>query len=138
MNIVSARQGGDKKTLIARIRDSFLDLDLSAKKMLKLSGVDFIEREDEILIIGDAALETANVFGQEARRPLSQGLISAGEIDAIEVLGILIKHVLGEPSEEDEVCYFSVPAASVDDPLVMLYIIKGYLSLSFLSVATMP
>ena len=115
MNIVSARQGDDKKTLIARIRDSFLDLDLSAKKMLKLSGVDFIEREDEILIIGDAALETANVFGQEARRPLSQGLISAGEIDAIEVLGILIKHVLGEPSDKDEVCYFSVPAAPVDD-----------------------
>jgi hypothetical protein len=83
--------------------------------MLKLSGVDFIERENEILIIGDAALETANVFGQEARRPLSQGLISAGEIDAIEVLGILIKHVLGEPSEENEVCYFSVPAAPVDD-----------------------
>lgn len=115
MNIVSARQGEGKKTLISRIRDSFLDLDLSAKKMLKLSGVDFIEREDEILIIGDAALETANVFGQEARRPLSQGLISAGEIDAIEVLGILIRHVLGEPSEENEVCYFSVPAAPVDD-----------------------
>ena len=115
MNIVSARQGESKKTLISRIRDAFLDLDLSAKKMLKLSGVDFIERENEILIIGDAALETANVFGQEARRPLSQGLISAGEIDAIEVLGILIKHVLGEPSEENEVCYFSVPAAPVDD-----------------------
>lgn len=115
MNIVSARQGEDKKTRISRIRDAFLDLDLSAKKMLKLSGVDFIEREEEILIIGDAALETANVFGQEARRPLSQGLISAGEIDAIEVLGILIKHVLGEPSEKDEVCYFSVPAAPVDD-----------------------
>jgi hypothetical protein len=115
MNIVSARQGDSKKTLISRIRDAFLDLDLSAKKMLKLSGVDFIEREDEILIIGDAALETANVFGQEARRPLSQGLISAGEIDAIEVLGILIKHVLGEPAEENEVCYFSIPAAPVDD-----------------------
>lgn len=114
MNIVAARQG-DKGIDIRRIRDAFLDLDLSAKKMLKLSGVEFIERENEILLIGDAALETANVFGQEARRPLSQGLISAGEIDAIEVLGILVRHVLGEPSEENEVCYFSIPAAPVDD-----------------------
>lgn len=114
MNIVSARQG-DKGIDIRRIRDAFLDLDLSAKKMLKLSGIDFIERENEILLIGDAALETANVFGQEARRPLSQGLISAGEIDAIEVLGILVRHVLGEPSCKDEVCYFSIPAAPVDD-----------------------
>jgi len=114
MNIVSARQG-EKGIDIRRIRDAFLDLDLSAKKMLKLSGVDFIERENEILLIGDAALETANVFGQEARRPLSQGLISAGEIDAIEVLGILVRHVLGEPSEKNEICYFSIPAAPVDD-----------------------
>ena len=114
MNIVAAR-AGEKGIDIRRIRDAFLDLDLDAKKMLKLSGVDFIERENEILLIGDAALETANVFGQEARRPLSQGLISAGEIDAIEVLGILVRHVLGEPTEENEVCYFSIPAAPVDD-----------------------
>ena len=114
MNIVSARKGS-KGVDIRRIRDAFLDLDLSAKKMLKLSGVDFIERENEILLVGDVALETANVFGKEARRPLSQGLISAGEIDAIEVLGILVRHVLGDPKFENEVCYFSVPAAPVDD-----------------------
>ena len=61
MNIVSARKGS-KGVDLRRIRDAFLDLDLSAKKMLKLSGVDFIERENEILLIGDAALDTANVL----------------------------------------------------------------------------
>jgi hypothetical protein len=93
-----------------------LDLDLGAKKMLKLSGVNFINREDGIIVVGDAALEMANVFGREARRPLSAGLVSAGEIDALEVLGAMIKNLLGAPKKEGEVCFFSVPAAPVDDP----------------------
>ena len=115
MNLVSARrtvQGVETR----RMRDAFLDLPASAKRMLKLSGVSFIERDDEILIVGDAAIETANIFGREARRPLSQGIVAAGELDALEVLGLLIKSVLGDPKTEKEVCYFSVPAAPVDAP----------------------
>ena len=115
MNIVSARRTDKDKVETSRVRDAFLDLDLGAKKMLKLSGVNFINREDGIIVVGDAALEMANVFGREARRPLSAGLVSAGEIDALEVLGAMIKNLLGAPKKEGEVCYFSVPAAPVDD-----------------------
>lgn len=115
MNLVSARRTG-RGVETRRMRDAFLDLDGEAKKMLKLSGVNYVERDDELIVVGDAALEMANVFGREARRPLSAGLISAGEMDALDVLGILVQNVLGEPKEEDEVCYFSVPAAPVDDP----------------------
>ncbi len=113
MNVVSARRGA-KGIESRRVRDAFLDLDPSAKRMLKLSGVDFFERNGELLIVGDKALEIANVFGKEARRPLSQGLLAAGEIDALEVLGLLVKQVLGEPAEAGEACYYSVPAAPVD------------------------
>jgi hypothetical protein len=96
------------------MRDAFLDLPPNAKKMLKLANTSFVEREDEILILGDAALETANIFGREARRPLSAGLISPSEIDSLEVLGLLVKNVLGDPQVENEACYFSVPAAPID------------------------
>jgi len=120
MNLVAARRTTEGVET-TRMRDVFLDLDPDAKKMLKLSKVNFIEREDAIIIVGDAALDTANVFGREARRPLSQGLISAGELEALDVLGILVKNVLGEPREEDEVCYFSVPAAPVDADRDVVY-----------------
>ena len=93
--------------------------------MLKLSNTSFIERDDEILILGDAALETANIFGREARRPLSDGLVSPSETDSLEVLGFLVSHVLGEPAEKDEVCYFSVPAAPVDQPVKDIIYHKG-------------
>ncbi len=121
MNIVSAKRVG-AEVQTNRVRDAFLDLESGAKRMLKLSGVNYIDRGDEgIIVIGDAAMEMANVFGREARRPLSQGLISAGEMDALDVLGVIIKSVLGTPSEPGEVCYFSVPAAPVDESRDVVY-----------------
>lgn len=115
MNIVAARKV-DSSVETKRIRDAFLDLEAEAKKMLNMSGVSYIEYEDKILILGDPAIETANLFKREARRPLSQGLISASEIDALEVLSILIENVVGEPQEDNEVCYYSIPAAPLDMP----------------------
>jgi hypothetical protein len=121
MNIVSARMSGDQVTT-ARMRDAFIDLEAGAKKMLKLSGVDFIDNGDDgIVVIGDAALEMATVFGRELRRPLSRGLIAAGEIDALKVLGVMIKGVLGPPKEPNEICYFCVPATPVDEARDVVY-----------------
>jgi len=119
MNFVSARRT-DEGVVTRRMRDAFLDLPLDSKKMLKLGGVNYVtmgEGDDKALVVvGDAAMEYANLLSKPVRRPLQAGLIAAGEIDAIEVLGVLIKHVLGEPVVEGEYCYFSVPAAPVDDP----------------------
>lgn len=115
MNLVSARRGGAGVTT-KRMRDAFLDLPVTSKKMLKLADTSFVERGDEVLVLGDAALEMANVFGKEPRRPLSGGLISPSETDALAVLKLLIQHVLGDPAEPNEVCYFSVPANPTDQP----------------------
>ena len=115
MNLVAARQQGGA-TNYSRIRDAFLDVPLTARNMLKLSSVDFVEREDELLILGDKAMEMASVFGREARRPLQAGLVSPSELDSIEVLGFLLQHIVKEPVEQGEYCYFSVPAAPVDQP----------------------
>jgi hypothetical protein len=115
MNIVSARRaatGIETK----RMRDAFIVLPKQKTKMLKLADTPFAERDDDVLILGDAAMEMANVFGENPRRPLAGGLISAGESDALGVLKLLIQNVLGSPTEENEVCYFSVPAPPLDQP----------------------
>jgi len=115
MNLVSARRTTSGVS-IRRMRDVFLDLPKEAKKMLKLSGAEFIERveEDDIIVVGDAAMEIAAVYNKEVRRPLSSGLVSAGELEAVSILGVLIKNVLGEPVIPGEACYFSVPADPID------------------------
>lgn len=113
MNLVAARRVKDGVET-HRMRDCFLDLPAESKKMLKLTKTSYVERDDEVLILGDAALEMASVFGREARRPLSGGLISATETDSFTVLGLLVKNVLGTPRVEKEHCYFSIPAAPID------------------------
>jgi len=119
MNFVAARmrvKSGKKEVITRRMRDAFLDFPLEAKKRLRLSNVNYVEVDDELVVVGDAAIDYANLFGKEARRPLQAGLISPREIDAIRILGVLVKHVLKEPQEKDEYCYFSTPAMPVDDP----------------------
>lgn len=127
MGIISARRTPTNGIETRRMRNAFLDLDPSARKMLKLSGANFIERPDELLIVGDEALAVANVFGKEARRPLQAGLLAAGEIDALEVLALMIKSVLGPPTVKNEVCYFCVPAAPVNAPGTDVIYHKGVL-----------
>jgi hypothetical protein len=115
MNIVSARRT-EQGVVTNRIRDSFITVPKEHKKMLRLGNVHFKEMGDDIVIVGDAAYDMANVFGKEVRRPLSAGLIASGEMDAMTVLGFLVQQVLKDPKVPNEVCYFSVPAAPVDDP----------------------
>lgn len=116
MNIVSARRGEDGQVRTKLIRDAFLDLEHEAKRSLKMSNVDYVEKDGALIVIGDSALTMANLFKREARRPLSRGVISAGEIDAQEILSLLTHHVLEDPVEPGEHCFFSVPAVPLDDP----------------------
>lgn len=120
MNIVAARRTSEG-VVTNRIRDAFLDLPAEHRKMLKLSGVNYVQTEEGLVIVGDAAYDMANMFSREVRRPLQSGLISAGEVDALEILGILVKHVLGNPHHDNEICYFSLPAAPVDDDRDVVY-----------------
>lgn len=115
MNLVSARKVG-QSIETKRVRDAFLDVDAARKNMLNLRGTSYVEYEDQLLILGDTALELAQLLKKEVRRPLSKGLISSSEIDALEVLSILIEQVVGEPLFDGEVCYYSVPAVPIDNP----------------------
>ena len=115
MNLVAARHDdtGDK-VITTRIRDAFLDLPLDNKRMLKLSNTSYAEMDGKLLVIGDEALATANLFNREARRPIAGGILAAGELDAQKVIALMIGHVLGKPQKDKEKCCFSVPAPALD------------------------
>jgi len=116
MNIVAARQLIDGKSIeTKRIRDAFIDLDLDAKKALRLSKVDYVEKDGLLIVLGDSALAIANLFKREVRRPLNHGVISAAEFEAQQILSLLIGNILGEPVIKGEHCFYSVPATPLDD-----------------------
>lgn len=116
MNIVSARTTESDKVITNRIRDAFIDLDAEAKRTLRLSKINYVEKDGNLIVIGDSALNMANLFKREVRRPLQRGVIAAGEIEAQEILSLLVFQVLKEPLVEGEHCFYSVPASPIDDP----------------------
>lgn len=113
MNFVSARKSG-KKVETKRVRDAFIDLPAEHKRMLKISGTAFAEVDGKLIVVGDDALNTANLLNREARRPLQGGLVSAGELDAQTIIALMMKQILGKPIKDGEKCCYSIPAAAVD------------------------
>jgi hypothetical protein len=91
------------------------------KKMLTKQGVQYIVHQRRFYILGDPAFELANVFNRQTRRPMAKGLISPHEIDALPMIQLLIRQLLGEPTQPNEICYFSVPAEPIDSTMNVTY-----------------
>ncbi|MEK6869486.1 MAG: hypothetical protein AABX74_04605 [Nanoarchaeota archaeon] len=104
-------------------RNAFFEVEKSdfIKNILTTSKVKYIMKEDKLYVVGDEALEFANMFNKETRRPLSRGVISPKEKDALPMVELLIKTVLGQPSYEKEVVYYSVPGQPLDAEFNVIY-----------------
>ncbi|MEF8852026.1 MAG: hypothetical protein V5A44_01525 [Haloarculaceae archaeon] len=122
MNIISATQEGDE-TVFVQQRNSFVEIEYSdmAEQMLSRSEVLHIRKDDEVYVLGDDALNFANIFNQETRRPMSQGILSSDEQSAIPMMKLIIEQVVGSPDRPDEKIFFSSPADPIDSDLSTLY-----------------
>lgn len=122
--IVRARlEEGTEEVVTSWVRDAFLTLTPSNKIVkntmkagLKKSGVKFLEKENVFIIIGDDALNQAVERGLTTQRPMSKGVVSPREAEALPIFKVLIESVLGKPQCENEVCVYSIPASPVDEP----------------------
>ncbi len=122
MNILSARQDADE-TVFVQQRNSFVEIDYSdmAEQMLSRSEVLHIRKGDQVYIVGDDALNFANIFNKETRRPMQHGILSSDEKSAIPMIKLIIEQVVGEPEHRDERLFFSTPADPIDEDLSTLY-----------------
>ncbi len=107
-------------------RNAFFEVDHTdfTKKILNNSNVKYIVKEGKLYVIGDESLQFANMFNKETRRPLSRGVISPTEKEALPIMELLIKSVVGEPVCEGETVYFSVPGDPLDADFNVIYHIK--------------
>ncbi|WP_435194579.1 hypothetical protein [Natronomonas sp. EA1] len=122
MNLVSARQEGNE-TVFVQQRNSFVEIEYSdmAERMLSRSDVLHIRKGDKVYVVGDDALNFANIFNRETRRPMKQGVLSSDEKSAIPMMKLIIEQVIGEPSRPNERVYFSTPADPIDSDMNTLY-----------------
>ncbi len=115
-NILAAVRDAKGGIVVRCERNAFLDIqgDVHSRSMLTRLNVPYVVHENSLIVLGGAAFELANVFGRPTRRPMKDGLISSQEKEALPMMQMIIKKVLGEPNAQNEPCFFSVPAESVD------------------------
>ena len=117
MNIVCARSDSDD---IRMTRNVFLEVDKD--DIPDIADISYVESsEGETYVIGSHAFELANMLGQKVSRPMEKGLISSKEINAIDVLTLMIKDLIGETKDKDMYCSYSIPAESIDNERSITY-----------------
>ena len=125
MFVKCAHKEGDEIVFKSQ-RNAFFDVEHTdfTKKILDNSKVKYIIKGDDLYVVGDEALQFANMFNKDTRRPLSKGVISPTEKEALPIIELLIKSVIGEPAHKGEIVYFSVPGEPLDADFNVLYHIK--------------
>ncbi|MCK4326008.1 hypothetical protein KAW55_04575, partial [bacterium] len=126
-----AGKQGDKVVFRSQ-RNAFFEVEHTdfTKNILDNSKVKYIIKEDNLYVVGDEALEFANMFNKETRRPLSRGVISPTEQEAVPMVELLIKSVIGKPSYKGEIAYYSIPGEPLDADFNVIYhekILDGFL-----------
>ena len=122
MNILSA-EPEDDGTKFVQQRNSFVEIEYSdrAEQMLSRSQVLHIRKDDKVYVVGDDALNFANIFNKETRRPMEVGILSSDESSAIPMIKLITEQVVGDPSAPDEKLFFSSPADPIDSDVSTLY-----------------
>ncbi len=129
--IKCAYKEGDK-TAFKSQRNAFFEIEHTdfTKNILNKSEVKYVVKDGKLYVVGDEALQFANMFNRETRRPLSRGVISSTEKEALSMIELLIKSVIGRPDYEGEIAYFSIPGEPIDADFNVIYhenVLYGFL-----------
>ncbi len=123
---VKSAQEVKGEIVVKNLRDAFFEVERTdfTRRLLDNSKIKYMVKDSKLYIVGDEALEFANMFNKDTRRPLSRGVISPTEKEALPMVELMIKNVIGEPSYDGEIVYFSVPGEPLDADFNVLYHIK--------------
>ena len=104
-------------------RNAFVSVDQTdfTESMLAMSGMEYVKRGDDIFIVGNAAMEFANVSYQNVRRPLRNGLISPSESEALPMIDMIISRITHASRQSGELLYYSMPGEPLDTEVNLGY-----------------
>lgn len=132
-NLVVAFHGDNGNVKTVRMRNVFIEVpdNTFTRKMLEQLQAPYFEIDGKLYLAGNEAFELANTFGKELRRPMSSGVISSNESDAIPMITAMVERLLVEAgADKDTVCAYSCPADPVDSPIDCVFhqsIVEGIL-----------
>jgi hypothetical protein len=122
-SFVRAAERAEGEILYRTERNAFLDIGQYGftETMLTRCGVEYVISENQLYIVGTMAMEFANMLTRDARRPLSSGIISPSEKEALPMIEMIVRAVGGNPKQAGEVLYYSVPGPPVGSEANLVY-----------------
>lgn len=121
-NIVLASRVNNKVKFKREV-NGFFDVikgDGFIKKILVEQGVPFVERGDKLTALGSKAEEIAYSFGQVLRRPMENGVLAIGEEEAMHIMAIIIKSLVGK-LDDDAILYYCIPGPALNQTINVKY-----------------
>jgi len=92
---------------------SIVRSDSFTKEMLTQSSVPYIEREKDFIAIGEKAENLAYAFGRELQRPMVNGVLSVSERQAMSIMGVIVKSIIGKLND-DAMLYYCIPGSAIN------------------------
>ncbi|KJR44079.1 magnetosome protein Mad28-2 [Candidatus Magnetoovum chiemensis] len=114
-NIVAALNKGSDIHLLRQV-NAFFTVNESkfAKKIFAKNDVIFSEKDSKYYIVGYAAEGFANMFNENTKRPMFQGIISSKEDESLYIMQAIINSLITKPKNFGETICFTVPGEPVD------------------------
>ena len=111
--VVAARRRGREIESATQL-NAFLPKKYSklTENILSQNGVSYYREGDELVVYGSATERFANMFNEEARRPMSDGMLNPREKLGLPVLEAILQTLLPKARVAGETLAFSVPAAA--------------------------
>lgn len=123
-----ARETVDGRTEFVSERDAFYAIKPSSpiaakfvEKSLTQKGAFVLKSEGIFYVVGRQAIETAIERGGTVERPLKRGVLSLKDKESMGMLAVLIKALVKEASEPNEVCVYTFPADPIDEDFDVVY-----------------
>jgi hypothetical protein len=123
-----ARRKTDDTVVFTGQRDAFFEKTLKMKiqsdnfqKSLDKLGYYYIKKGETFYLVGQNAIDYANEMTVTVLRPLSQGVLSPKNTEAISMLAVIIEDLIGKPLVENEICHYSYPARPSDATFNTIY-----------------
>jgi hypothetical protein len=108
------------------LRNVFLKVNLDEIEISNISSISYIRDEEtnSAYIIGEDAINVANIFGLKVSRPMKQGMLSPEQIDGADIMTMMFSFLIGEKiiqSASNVICGYSVPGSPVDSTKSTIY-----------------
>lgn len=119
--VIATRKSDDSNIEIISTRNMYLPIEDEGFFQTELRDnnlLNYVEVDDKIYIIGEDAFRWGNAMRKEVSRPMSNGVLSTRDINALEIMsGIISKMMDLDRSKENYVVY-SIPEQAITIDLV--------------------